>query len=263
MRSRLINGAGDINVIIRCLAMASQGNASVAKSTTWPKVVLFGDSITQFSFSNDGCWGSMVADLLQRKCDVINRGFSGYNARWCVKMIPKVFEEFTSSDIAMVTIFLGANDSNLPANSQQHVPADEYKTHLINMVEKLQAYGIPREKVLLITPPACDVEAWGKDCQANDRPCHKCNKAAGLYASLCKEAAMESGTACVDLYTEMMNVTDWQKLLNDGLHLSTQGSTLLFELLKPFILKLTSGIEARYPDWKDVDNTNPDASLPY
>lgn len=203
----------------------------------------------------------MVADLLQRKCDVINRGFSGYNTRWCVKMIPKVFEEFNSSDVAMVTIFLGANDSNLPGNSHQHVPAEEYKTHLIDMVEKLQVCGIPREKVVLITPPACDIDAWAEDCRNNDRPFHKCNKAAGLYASLCREAATESGTACVDLYTEMMKVTDWQKLLNDGLHLSTPGSAFLFELLKPVILKLTAGMETRFPDWKDVDNTNPDASL--
>ncbi|XP_060077329.1 isoamyl acetate-hydrolyzing esterase 1 homolog [Ylistrum balloti] len=242
--------------------MACQRNtATVSQSTTWPKVVLFGDSITQFSFSNDGCWGSMLADLLQRKCDVINRGFSGYNSRWCVKILSKVFEEFASSDVAMVTIFLGANDSNLPANSHQHVPAEEYKSHLISMVEKLQMCGIPREKILLITPPACDVVAWGADCSLNGRQCHKCNKTAGLYASLCKESATEMGTGCVDLYTEMMKLQDWQQLLNDGLHLSTRGSELLFNLMKPFVVKLTSEIEAKFPDWKDVDNTNPDASL--
>ncbi|OWF53234.1 isoamyl acetate-hydrolyzing esterase 1 homolog [Mizuhopecten yessoensis] len=222
--------------------MASRGKETFSQSTQWPKVVLFGDSITQLSFSNDGCWGSMLADLLQRKCDVINRGYSGYNARWCVKMISKVFEEFASRDVAMVTIFLGANDSNLPANSHQHVPAEEYKTHLINMVEKLQMLGIPREKIILVTPPACDVIAWEADCVVNGRQCQKCNKAAGQYANLCKEASIEAGTGCIDLYTEMMKVKDWEKLLKDGLHLSTKGSALLFQLLKPFVLKVTSGI---------------------
>ena len=53
-------------------------------------------------------------------------------------MLEDVFSEFDSSDVAMVTVFLGANDSNLPTNKEQHVPCEEYQQLLGKMVEKLQ-----------------------------------------------------------------------------------------------------------------------------
>ena len=46
-----------------------------------PSVVLFGDSITQFSFSREhNGWGAGLADWYQRSADVFNRGFGGYNS---------------------------------------------------------------------------------------------------------------------------------------------------------------------------------------
>jgi hypothetical protein len=47
-----------------------------------PAWVLFGDSITQFACSADGGWASHLAFAYQRKCDVVERGFAGYNTRW-------------------------------------------------------------------------------------------------------------------------------------------------------------------------------------
>lgn len=41
-----------------------------------PRVILFGDSITQMSFSEGG-FGSRLADYYQRRADVLNRGYSG------------------------------------------------------------------------------------------------------------------------------------------------------------------------------------------
>ena len=44
----------------------------------WPRVVVIGDSITEQG-SRSGGWGALLAEALTRKCDVINRGFGGYN----------------------------------------------------------------------------------------------------------------------------------------------------------------------------------------
>lgn len=52
--------------------------------------------------------------LCFRKCDVVNRGISGYNTRWAKLILPRLITESTSADsIAAVTIFFGANDSAL------------------------------------------------------------------------------------------------------------------------------------------------------
>ena len=47
------------------------------------KIILLGDSITQGSLSATlSGWGTYLADVYQRRADVYNRGFSGYNTDW-------------------------------------------------------------------------------------------------------------------------------------------------------------------------------------
>lgn len=53
------------------------------------QIVLFGDSITQRSFSVGG-WGARLSHHYMRKADVLNRGFSGYNSAWGALAVPKV-----------------------------------------------------------------------------------------------------------------------------------------------------------------------------
>ena len=58
----------------------------------YPRVLLFGDSLTQYSFGYDGGWGAMLADRLQRRADVVVRGYSGYNTRWCRIVLDQVIK---------------------------------------------------------------------------------------------------------------------------------------------------------------------------
>jgi len=229
---------------------------------TWPKIILYGDSITQFSFSADGCWGSLLAEHTQRKCDVVNRGFSGYNTRWCKVMLPAVLDEASAEDVAAMTIFLGANDSNDERNVKQHVPLQEYTNNMRSIVEYVMSIGIRKEKVILITPPAFNEVAWGEECKLKGRELTKDHKTTGLYAKACSDLAKELGTNVVDLYTEMMKAEDFTPYLNDGLHLSASGSQLLFSLLKPVVDHLTSDLPSIiFPYWDDVDPNNPEKSL--
>eukprot|EP00106_Octopus_bimaculoides_P019821 XP_014787263.1 PREDICTED: isoamyl acetate-hydrolyzing esterase 1 homolog [Octopus bimaculoides] len=96
-------------------------------------------TLRKYAFSHDGCWAALVADILQRKCDVINRGFSGYNSRWCKKILSSVLNKNELKDAVFVTIFLGANDcADEKINPLQHVPVDEYKNNMVEMVQMLQ-----------------------------------------------------------------------------------------------------------------------------
>ena len=70
---------------------------------------------------------------------MISRGFSGYNTRWCKLILPKLISAEDASSTQLVTIFLGANDSvDSVICKKQHVPLDEYKQNLKDMVEYLQ-----------------------------------------------------------------------------------------------------------------------------
>merc|ERR1740139_1438883 len=94
---------------------------------TRPSVVLFGDSITEQGFGSiDGSdiigWGSLLSSVYSRRADVFNRGFSGYNSRHGLDVLPKLLPEITTSsslskddghNTLFWTIFFGANDATL------------------------------------------------------------------------------------------------------------------------------------------------------
>ena len=79
--------------------------------------------------------------------DVILRGYSGYNTRWALHLLPDLFPPTTTSEAspysayppAVVTVFFGANDAALPnrTSGKQHVPVPEYKRNLQTIVDHL------------------------------------------------------------------------------------------------------------------------------
>ena len=78
----------------------------------------------------------MVYDF--RRCDVVNRGFSGYNSRWCRVVTPRVFTKTNVSGVAAFVLFIGANDANRPTlNPDQHVPLGEYQQNILDIVKEL------------------------------------------------------------------------------------------------------------------------------
>ncbi|XP_041495335.1 isoamyl acetate-hydrolyzing esterase 1 homolog isoform X1 [Microtus oregoni] len=173
-------------------------------SLLWPRVLLFGDSITQFSFQPGG-WGALLADRLVRKCDVLNRGFSGYNTRWAKIILPRLIRKENSVETPVaVTVFFGANDSSLQGeNPKQHVPLDEYRANLRDMVQYLTSAGIPQERVILITPPPLHEAAWEKECILKGCKLNRLNAVVGEYANACVQAARDCGTDVLDLWTLM------------------------------------------------------------
>ncbi|XP_009867744.1 PREDICTED: isoamyl acetate-hydrolyzing esterase 1 homolog, partial [Apaloderma vittatum] len=120
-----------------------------------------------FSFQEDG-WGAALAERLVRKCDVVNRGFSGYNTRWAKLILPRLIPKSTSADSTVaVTIFFGANDSALKdLNPKQHVPLEEYAMNLKSMIQYLKSVDIAEDRIILITPPPLEESAWERFCLA-------------------------------------------------------------------------------------------------
>ncbi|RZC46642.1 hypothetical protein C5167_039588 [Papaver somniferum] len=226
-----------------------------------PKMILFGDSITEDSFGEGG-WGASLAHHFSRSLDVILRGYSGYNTRWILKVIEKVCNG--ESPIAM-TIFFGANDASLPDRTSafQHVPLHEYKQNLQSIVSfikvptslsfynsftvqqsvmrwfKTKGFRItsacrkwPTTLILLITPPPIDEDGRIRH-PFGDNPSglsERTNEAAGAYAKACVEVADECGVIGVDLWTKMQQYPNWEKCcLSDGLHLTPTGNKIVYE----------------------------------
>ncbi|KAF6038639.1 IAH1 [Bugula neritina] len=240
--------------------MSRQASSTLVR---WPKILLLGDSQTQYGFNEESSWVSKLASHFQRRCDVINRGFSGYNSRWLKEMIPKLIDEELAKECAAVTLFLGSNDANLKdINPQQHVPLEEYKSALMYMVHHLIKLGIRKECIILVAPPPVDEELWGKCKKLMGAELGLFNTNLVKYAGACCEVSSELNVACIDLFSEMMKHEDWKKYVNvDGLHLATEGGNLLAQLLLTKLDQICSDCCTKFPEWSSVNKDDPAESF--
>jgi lysophospholipase L1-like esterase len=222
----------------------------------WKKLILLGDSNTQFSWGKASGWASDLADALQRKCDVINRGFSGYNSDKIRIILPRIFDEFNSESICGVVIMLGSNDSTKDTNKLQHVPLARFESNLNAMIEYLDKLGIDERKIVLITPPKIDDAKWEATVSSRDHNEHSdhFDMLVSNYAACVKKVATEKRTLFLDFNNIMEECgDDFKECLFDGLHLSDKGSELLFENLMPIVNQhIAHNLKFNFPYWKDI-----------
>mmetsp|Transcript_31435 Transcript_31435/g.64115 ORF Transcript_31435/g.64115 Transcript_31435/m.64115 type:complete len:271 (+) Transcript_31435:168-980(+) len=209
------------------------------------KIILFGDSITQQSFSAaDGGWGAYIADRYQRRADVLNRGFSGYNTDWFLRYAATAqgnADLFEHDEVKLVTIFFGANDaSDSDLNKRQHVPLADYKSNIIKIVSLVKNSFGNDVKIVLITPPPVCHEGRLKFQKERykEKATGKLERTlelSGAYASAVNNVATELGLSLLDLWKEMQaappEYQPWQNFLSDGLHLSPSGNKFVGEAL--------------------------------
>ncbi|CAI7924608.1 unnamed protein product, partial [Closterium sp. NIES-54] len=154
--------------------------------------------------------------------DVVLRGYSGYNTRWALFLLPKLFPKGDTSipPPALVTVFFGANDAALPGRTsgKQHVPIPEFKENLRVIVTHLQSLG-PNVHVVLITPPPVDEAGrmefakamYGEQCMKEPE---RTNEVTGKYAAAVGEVAEAcGGVPVIDLWTVLQQQPTWHSLL--------------------------------------------------
>lgn len=222
-----------------------------------PIIAVFGDSLTQFGWGVNGQvgWVSLLASAYSRRADVVNRGFSGYNTRHVLEVLPRIFGEDNTDGkdpVLFCTVFLGANDAALPGEPQ-HVPLDEYRLNLGKIVTYIQARGIP---LILLTPPPVDEARWMAewDTSMPDRR----NDVSKKYGAVCREVAAAHDCDVLDVFEALGgNGCEYSEHLSDGLHLSGSGNTLLYETLMQLV-------QDKYPDLAPMggDGKNDKAGIP-
>ncbi|KAI1308233.1 Isoamyl acetate-hydrolyzing esterase 1 -like protein [Halotydeus destructor] len=243
---------------------------------SWSKVVLFGDSLTEYSLSPDGQWASLLGDRLKRVADIVVRGFGGYNTRYCRLMLPKLFPDPVKfDDVSCFVICLGANDCALEeCISGQHVPLDEYKANLKDIVSYVVGKGLTRDKIIFMTPPKFYGEKfahWYKmEFPENFKvtgPLKRSDEQTALYAQACVQVGQELGVDTVNLHDIFSHDSRGEALLVDGIHFSAEGSKLLFEhlwpLVEPKVLKHAGAdkLTQNFPDFIAVNRNDPSLSF--
>ena len=102
-----------------------------------------------------------------RKCDVINRGFSGYTTRCNKLILPRLLSNDNNPEggILAVTILLGSNDcEDASIENSRNVPINEYKENLKDICGQFKNVEVAFDRQVLITPPVLVEEAWTEYC---------------------------------------------------------------------------------------------------
>lgn len=223
------------------------------------KVALFGDSLTQLSFCPGG-WGARLADALQRRADVLNRGLSGYNTEWAKLLLPQsVSDTRKAGPPDAVTVFFGANDSALAdPNPSQHVPLDRFKANIGEMCTYLtESAGVRTRSVILVSPPPLCDDLFAKHCQELGVPPDRSNAVTEQYAAAVAEVGSELGVATVDLFSAFSQQPSLEMYFSDGLHFSAEGEKFAADLIIPVVEQALHDFSPPFPDWKTVSVKTP------
>ncbi|KXH69275.1 GDSL-like Lipase/Acylhydrolase [Colletotrichum salicis] len=254
----------------------------------YPQVVLFGDSLFQGSVVTfEGfCFQAELQCHVNRRYDVINRGFSGWNSANALKYLPEMFPPPSPSgpQLKYLLVLLGSNDAIQPMHTTtQHVPLEDYKQNLIKIVThpNITAHN---PKILLVTPPPIDEIritkldlAWG-----HPKPTRTAKISAGYTQAARDVAAEVPGVVSIDLWQALMDhavakTPDFKAggpllgtpelgeqggladLLPDGLHLSGEAYRVFYKTVLPHIGQEYVGLpdddrtDYVFPDWRDLN----------
>ncbi|RKP13921.1 SGNH hydrolase-type esterase domain-containing protein [Piptocephalis cylindrospora] len=209
------------------------------------QILLVGDSLTEYGGRvEDSGWAITLNSLYTRKMDVVNRGFTGYTTEWVKHILPQLLppEQGSSSNVALVIVFLGANDSVLAPNTQ-HTPLEKYKKNLEEMYHTVKRHS-SYTRFLLIAPPPFNDGAWEETCAMKGRSRDRDPEQTALYSRACLEVACELSVPVVDLWNIFtQDPRPPQDLFSDGLHMTRSGNRVILAAVVDMIKRT----------WPDLD----------
>uniref|UniRef100_A0A2N9I6L9 SGNH hydrolase-type esterase domain-containing protein n=1 Tax=Fagus sylvatica TaxID=28930 RepID=A0A2N9I6L9_FAGSY len=198
-----------------------------------PQFVLFGSSIVELSYSNEG-WGAILADIFARKADVLLRGYAGWTSRHALQVLDQVFPKDASVQPSLVIVYFGGNDSMRPQPSDLslHVPLPEYVENMRNIAIHLKSLSEKTRIVFLSVPPVN--EAKIREIYSDEIAELRTNESCQKYSEACLELCREMDMKAIDLWTALQKKDSWAtSCFTDGIHLSAEGSKIVVkEIMK-------------------------------
>ncbi|KAF7547782.1 hypothetical protein G7Z17_g7483 [Cylindrodendrum hubeiense] len=240
-------------------------------ATTYPQLVLFGDSLFQHAVEIlDGfSFQSALQTRFCRRIDVVNRGLSGWTSSHALKYVPDIFPE--------------RNGDSGPKMDYLHVPLETYKDNLTKIVNhpRITAH---KPKILLVTPPPLDqIKVTGLNMAAGHSQAVRTSAISASYSEAARQVARENpGVVSIDLWKAIMDKAiemapgDYQAggpwlgspengkqggldvLLPDGLHMAGKAYEVFYDTILPHIgqewQSLGGDDRTGYvlPDWREL-----------
>lgn len=233
-------------------------------SLHYKKLLLFGDSITEYSYnpyayssekkpkSPQFGFGAYVTNKYTRRLDVVQRGYAGYNSDQAREIYPKVLSHL--EDVVFGTLFFGTNDA--VASGPQAVPLDRYLENMEYIIDLALERNI---KLVVFGPALHDANLWDKVMTPEDRLAgrFRSNERNKQYLEALKSLCERKKVAFGDLYTAFSQYRDSSQLLSDGIHYSGKGYEVMARVFDDAVRKtypelLPENLDLVLPLWRDI-----------
>ncbi|HTI51972.1 MAG TPA: GDSL-type esterase/lipase family protein [Planctomycetaceae bacterium] len=199
------------------------------------RIVTLGDSITKGvrqGVAADETFSALLEAALKKRgvtSEVINVGIGGERTDQALARLDK---EVVGKKPRIVAIMYGTNDSYVDkGKSEPRLTADEFRTNLAGIVDKLESAGI---RPILMTEPR-----WGKSAKngLDENPNGRLEK----YMDACRALARERKLPLVDHFADWTEAeaqgADIGAWTTDQCHPNPAGHRRMAELILPVVLK--------------------------
>ncbi|ODV92089.1 hypothetical protein CANCADRAFT_30351 [Tortispora caseinolytica NRRL Y-17796] len=216
------------------------------------RIVIFGDSLTQrgFELINGYSAWAHLSNYYRDHCDVVIRGFSGYNTEHARMLSRSIANELDDECTLAVFVWFGANDASC---GQQRVPIEQYNNNVKSIIEIFKTI---QTSIVIVSPPPMNEKQWAVTSMlnTNDSIVHtRFNRITSDYAKELRRIASSEQVHFIDLFTKMN--ADLDQKFTDGLHLNDIGyrqcTDIFIEFLKENKLDPDS-LPRLFPYWKTV-----------
>ena len=205
------------------------------------QVLIFGDSITYGAWDKEGGWVNRLRKFLDEKnltdpnfyYSCYNLGISGDTSKDLIERFEFETRQRLEDDEETIIIFaVGVNDSQFIYSESRHmVSKGGFKRNIQKLISLARKYS---SKIIFIgLTPVDETKTVPQPWDANKS---YTNRYVKEYDSIIGKVCKENKVYFVEIF-EKLKGTDYQKLLEDGLHPNSEGHQKMFEIVEDFLIK--------------------------
>src|SRR4030042_1024853 len=206
------------------------------------RILVFGDSITYGAWDKEGGWVNRLRKFMDEKnlpelsksgfyCLVYNLGVSGNTTEDLLQRFEsEINDRLMEGDETIIILSIGINDSQFnPSSNNFKIPPQKFQD---NIKKLLNAAREISSKIIFVGLTPVDEKittSWYTD------ECYK-NEYIQKYDEIIKSACKENKIYFVEIFNDFME-SNYNKLLEDGLHPNSEGHKKIFEIVRDFLSK--------------------------
>lgn len=210
-------------------------------------ILVFGDSVAYGAWDREGGWVRRLRNIIENTCYknveagrydqttdaplIYNLGIPDHTTNNLLSSFKSEIKVRLWQDDTVI-IMIGKNDAILENATQTlAVPPEKFEANLKKLIQIAKQYA--KYIVLVETLPVDDKRVdpipW--------LPTHSYkNEYVAQYNDIIRKVSKQEGIALVEIYSKLIN-TDFEKLLEDGVHPNSEGHQWVCNQVKNYLLK--------------------------